>query len=146
MKTERTNIEKASGPIAASPKATRRRRSSLTPEVADQIYERLTMGESLRQICQDPNMPARSSIFLWLRRDKEFADQYRLAKRMLAEDLLLEILEIADDGSNDWVERRDNDGQIRRVVNLDNIRRAKLRIAARKLHLARLMPKRYRFE
>ena len=47
-------------------------------------------------------MPARSSIFLWLGQNKQFSDQYRLAKQAQIDDLLHEILEIAaDDSPND---------------------------------------------
>ena len=138
--------EKVAGQIEATQKAGRRRRSSFTPEIAEVICERIIMGESLRQICQDPKMPARSSIFVWLQQHKEFADQYRWAKQALIEDLAYEILHIADDSTNDWVDRRTEDGQTRRVFNPDNIRQAKLRIAARKWHLARLMPKKYGLE
>ena len=63
--------------------------------------------------------------------NKKFSDQYRLAKQAQIDDLLHEILEIAaDDSPNDWVDRQGKDGQTGRVVNRDNIRRAKLRIAA----------------
>ena len=76
-------------------------------------------------------MPARSSIFLWLGQNKKFSDQYRLAKQAQIDDLLHKILEIAaDDSPNDWVDRQGRDVQTGRVVNRDNIRQAKLRIAA----------------
>src|SRR5207302_7272030 len=71
------------------------RPSSFTPEVADLICERLIGGESLRQICQDPKMPARSTIFRWVQEHKEFARQYRLAKKLQIDALFDEILEIA---------------------------------------------------
>jgi hypothetical protein len=54
--------------------------------------------------------------------------------------LAAEILEIADDSTNDWIEYRGKDGKTRRVFNVDNILRARLRIAARKRHLVKLMP------
>ena len=56
------------------------------------------------------------------------------------DDLADEILEIADDSTDDWIEYRGKDGKTRRVFNLDNILRARLRIAARKRHLVGLMP------
>jgi hypothetical protein len=57
-------------------------------------------------------------------------DGHRLAKQAQIDDLL-KILEFAgDDSPNDWVDRQGKDGQTGRVVNRDNIRRAKLRIAA----------------
>ena len=50
------------------------------------------------------------------------------------------MLEIADDSTDDWIEYRGKDGKTRRVFNLDNILRARLRIAVRKWHLVGLMP------
>jgi hypothetical protein len=141
------DAEKVSGRMAAPQKARRRRGLTLTPEVIDRICERLENGESLRQICQDPAMPAKSTIFLWLRKDKEFSIRYRCAKQVqinrMVDDVGKEFIAIADDCANDWVDRRDKDGRVRRVLNPDNIRQAKRRIAASKLRVGRLMPKKY---
>ena len=52
---------------------TRRQRHSYSPKVVDLIWDRLLDDVSLRQICQDPNVPARSTLFVWLRRHPEFA-------------------------------------------------------------------------
>jgi hypothetical protein len=141
--TNLADTENVAGRTEATQKARRRRRSSFTLEIAELICDRLVMGESLRQICKDPKMPARSSIFVWLREHKEFADQYRLAKWMLIEDLLFESLEIADDSTNDWVYRQGSNGQTYRVVNHDNIRRSKLQIDARRGLISKLKPKKY---
>ena len=124
-------------------KPTRRRRHDYSPEIADLIYERLMEGASLRQICQDRNMPARSTIFVWLEEHEDFARLYTLAKQIQIEDLMDEILEIADDSSNDWIDREGPDGKKYRVFNPDSIRRSKQRIGARKWLISKLMPKRY---
>ena len=97
----------------------------------------------MRQICQNPNMPARSTIFVWLEEHQDFARSYTLARQIQIEDLMDEILEIADDSSNDWIEREGPDGKEYRVFNPDSIRRSKLRIGARKWLISKLMPKRY---
>ena len=57
-------------------KPTRRRRHAYSPALTDLICERLLDGTSLRQICQDKNMPARSPLFVWLAKHKEFARNY----------------------------------------------------------------------
>ncbi len=119
------------------------RPSDFTPDIAHLICDRLIMGESLRQICQDPKMPARSSVFLWLREHREFADRYRLAKRLQIEDLCEQVLEIADDSTGDWVERIGRQGKRYRVVNWHNIRRSRLQIKARCWLISKLMPKKY---
>ena len=60
--------------------------------------------------------------------------------------LMDEILEIADDSSNDWIDREGPDGKKYRLFNPDSIRRSKLRIGARKWLISKLMPKRYSWE
>ena len=49
-----------------------------------------------------------------------------------------EILDIADDGTNDWIEAK-NGGAPR--VNKEVVLRSKLRIEARQFHMSRLQPK-----
>ena len=111
------------------------------------ICERLVAGESLGAICADAGMPAKATVFCWLDRNEEFRRFYALAREVLTQDFadeMLEIademLEIADDSTDDWIEYRGKDGKTRRVFNLDNILRARLRIAVRKRHLVGLMP------
>src|SRR4029077_21186793 len=77
-------------------------------------------------------MPARSTIFVWLEEHEDFARSYALARQIQIEDLMDESLEIADDSSNDWIDREGPDGKKYRVFNPDSIRRSKLRIGARK--------------
>ena len=60
---------------------------------------------------------------------------------MQIEDLLDEALEIADDSTNDWIDREGPDGKKYRVFNPDNIRRSNLQIAARHWLISKLMPK-----
>ena len=49
-----------------------------------------------------------------------------------------EVLEIADDGSNDWMERDGRD-----VENSEAIARSRLRVDTRKWVLSRMLPKMY---
>ncbi|HKY53344.1 MAG TPA: hypothetical protein VJM08_03520 [Anaerolineales bacterium] len=39
----------------------------LTPELIDAICDRIMAGESLTQVCYDPEMPARSTVQRWLK-------------------------------------------------------------------------------
>ena len=56
-----------------------------------------------------------------------------------ADYLAEEILEIADDGKNDWVERQDGSA----AVNNEAVQRSRLRVDARKWLMSKLMPKKY---
>ena len=54
-----------------------------------------------------------------------------------------EILDICDDGSNDWIERQNKDGSTYETVNSEVINRSRLRVDTRKWLLSKLMPKKY---
>ncbi|GLU25538.1 hypothetical protein [Brucella sp. NBRC 12950] len=80
-------------------------------EMADAICERIADGDSLRTICAEESFPARSTVFKWLSQHTAFADQYARAREAQADAIFDDILEIADDGSNDWMERHNSDGE-----------------------------------
>lgn len=108
------------------------------------ICDRLTNGESLRQICDDEGLPAASTVFLWLKEDSDFSEQYARAREAQADALFDDILSIADDARNDWMERTNSDGQnIGWQENGEAMRRSQLRIEARKWMAGKLQPKKY---
>lgn len=118
--------------------------TTYTNDKADAICERLAMGESMRSICRDESMPAMSTVFKWLRENEEFSQQYARAKEESADALFEDLLEIADDGSNDWMERNNADGSNGGwAVNGEHIQRSRLRIDARKWAMSKLKPKKY---
>ena len=121
----------------------RGRSAGYSTEIADTISNRLINGESLRAICADPAMPARATVFRWLASNQEFRRSYALTRECWEEDILDEILEIADDSSGDYVEKVLPGGQVVMVPNPENIRHARLRIKARKWALARMTPRKY---
>lgn len=109
------------------------RPSTFTEEVAGLICERLADGESLRSICSQEGMPSKSMVFRWLAANGAFRDQYAHAREAQADALFDEILDIADDGRNDWIEKRNAAGEvIGWQENGEAIRRSQLRIDARK--------------
>lgn len=120
------------------------RPSLFSQELADQICERLADGDSLRTICDEPEFPSRSTVFKWLAENKEFSDQYAHARDAQADAIFDDILEIADDGRNDWIERHNDDGEnIGWRENGEALRRSQLRIDARKWMASKLRPKKY---
>jgi hypothetical protein len=115
------------------------RPSDFTQELADLICERLADGESLRAICADDAMTAKSTVFRWLASDQVFQDQYARAREVQAETMADEILAIADDGLNDtYVD--DNGGK---RTDVDVIARSRLRVDARKWLASKMAPKKY---
>lgn len=120
------------------------RPSSFTQETADVICERIANGESLRSICDDEGMPSKSTVCKWLNQEPDFSDQYRRAREAQADALFDDILTIADDGRNDWMEKVNADGEnIGWQVNGEAMRRSQLRIDARKWMAGKLKPKKY---
>jgi len=120
------------------------RPSIYSDELVATILERLADGESLRTITADADMPARSTIFDWLANNENFAKQYRVAREAQADALFDELLDIADDGTNDWMERKNADGQnVGWTENGEALRRSALRVDARKWIVSKLLPKKY---
>jgi hypothetical protein len=91
-------------------------------------------------------MPAKSTVLLWLTKPEysAFLDQYTRAREVQADSLVDEIPDIADDGSNDWMERRDAEGgNVGWRENGEAIGRSRLRIDARKWLAGQMKPKVY---
>jgi hypothetical protein len=113
---------------------------SFTPEIAREICERLAAGETLRAICRDERMPARSTVHCWIVENHEgFADQYARARDTGLDEIADEIIEISDDGTNDTY--RDDEGNMK--VDADVLGRSKIRVDSRKWYLSKMAPKRY---
>lgn len=120
------------------------RPTDYTEELAAKILSRLATGESMRTICLDEDMPARSSIFLWMSKYPAFSDQYAKAKQEAAEALAEEMFGIADDGQNDYMERINDEGEVTGYqVNGEAIQRSRLRVDVRKWYLSKIVPKKY---
>lgn len=120
------------------------RPSLFSKEMADVICERIADGESLRAICDDEGMPSKSTVCKWLNEQEGFSDQYRRAREAQADAIFDDILTIADDGRNDWMEKRNADGEsIGWTENGEALRRSHLRIEARKWMAGKLKPKKY---
>ena len=88
-------------------------------------------------------MPARATVFRWLASNQEFRRSYAHTRECWEEDMLDEILEIADDSSRDYVQRTGADGKVTWVMDREHIARCLLRIKARKWALARMTPRKY---
>ena len=129
--------------MAAEPKPTGRP-SDYTDATADTICQRLIEGESLRTICRDDDMPNASTVCRWLGVHETFRKQYALAREAQADTLADESLEIADDGRNDWVEKRNAEGGVVALeLNREHVQRSKLRIEQRRWYASKLAPKKY---
>lgn len=50
------------------------RPSAFTPELANEICDRISLGESLRAICADDHMPAERTVHRWLSQAPDCSD------------------------------------------------------------------------
>lgn len=116
------------------------RPSAYTKALAERILLKLAEGESLNEICKSEKFPSKSSVYRWLLNPKlrDFRDNYAQARAIQAEQMADELLDIADDCSNDWMERNGIE-----VVNNEAVNRSRLRIDTRKFLLSKLLPKKY---
>lgn len=117
--------------------------TTFTQDIADQLCARLASGESLRKICASDDMPGQTTVFRWLADDRyaAFREQYTRAREAQADTIFDECLDIADDGTNDWMADKEEDEGFR--YNGDAVQRSRLRIDTRKWMAGKLAPKKY---
>ena len=116
--------------------------TKLTPKqqkVADFVCEEIADGKSLRSIARDNKDVNERSVFTWLAKSIDFQQQYARAREDQADAIFDEILDIADDARNDWMESNEGGASL----NSEHIQRSKLRIDARKWMAGKLRPKKY---
>jgi len=112
-------------------------------EITSEICRRMICGESLRSICRDDKMPNIDTVYAWLSKYKEFSEQYDRARADQVDTFADEIIEISDDGTNDFVERETKSGHVMIVADHEHIQRSRLRVDARKWVAERMKPKKY---
>ncbi|MCG7509353.1 terminase small subunit protein [Mesorhizobium retamae] len=120
------------------------RPTKYSQKMADLICDQITEGRSLRSICRDEDMPNTATVFRWLARHEDFAKLYAHARDAQADALVDEMIDIADDGSNDWMEQRGRDGEVTGwKENGESLKRSALRLSTRQWIAEKLKPKKY---
>lgn len=120
------------------------RPGTYTEELGEQICEEIaTSNKGMKAICEGLGLKV-MTVLCWLCEThrnyiEDFAKLYARAKEMQAEMLAEEILQIADDGSNDTY--TDEDGNEK--TDHDVIARSRLRVDSRKWIASKLKPKKY---
>lgn len=72
------------------------RPSKYTPELAAEICERLSTGETMRQICRDAHMPHWTKVYDWLAKDPDLSVRVARAREAGFDALAEEALEISN--------------------------------------------------
>ncbi len=120
------------------------RPTTYTKETADLICAGLALGKSIRTVLREggETMPSMATFFSWLRLYPDFLNQYTRAKEEAVESLAEEIMDIADESSNDYMEVKYGKEWVT-VQNKEAMMRSKLRIDTRMWIMSKLKPRKY---
>jgi hypothetical protein len=102
----------------------------------------IAQGYTLRQIANLKGMPGMNLMLKWYAEKPEFRQRIEKAKTELVERFAEDILDIADDASNDYMVRIARNGEEVKSLDHDNVNRSKLRIETRKWLMSKLRPER----
>jgi hypothetical protein len=120
------------------------RSAPYTPELAVRILAELREGRSLRDVCRDDGMPTSGTVLDWEATDRDgFAARYQRARDIGYQIRGEELDEIAADGRNDYVERRNKDGSIERVLDREHVSRSRLQLEQGRWALTNMLPRLY---
>jgi len=119
------------------------RPSIYSDELANDICTRLGLGESLRKICLDEDMPSLRSVMYWLTTKPDFLQQYTRAREIQAETQFDELIDIVDQPP-ELSHITDKNGELVEVkFDSSYVQWMKLRVDTRKWTAARMAPKKY---
>jgi len=123
----------------------------ISDALIDEICMRLVEPRSLRSISEDEDMPCWRTLLGWLmignrpeppELHARFLLQYTYARQLQQEVNLDDCVQIADDGRNDFMLRKKNEGW-EPVADYEAINRSRLRIDTRLKMAEKLAPKKY---
>lgn len=138
-KVSKVKPESSKAPPKKTPKKNGRP-SKYTDKLADKICQMIAQGQSVRSICAKKDMISMQTFFRWLRENDKFREQYARACEERSYVHAEDIIEIADNATNDYMEKLEGDGYI---FNSENVQRSRLRIDTRKWLMSKLNPKVY---
>ena len=118
------------------------RPTDYTQELVDEICEKIATGDSMRSVCRCDDMPAMTTLFRWLREKEGFKKQYEIATQERTEAMSEDIIDIADNGTNDWMKTHGKDDEGYKQ-NGETLQRSRLRVDVRKWHMSKMKPKKY---
>lgn len=109
-----------------------------TPSCLEEIFQRISCGESLTNICKDEHLPNYRTVWSWIYTDPEVRERYENAKKAQMDFFTEQILDIADESETDIMLAYDKSGRRLPMVNYENIKRSELRVKARMWMMERL--------
>jgi hypothetical protein len=112
-------------------------------DLLELIFAEIKNGRAVRNVLKDKGMPDAVTFYRWLENDNEKVKQYTGACEARGDAIFDEIIEIADDSQNDFIEKDTGDGIVASQFNSEHVQRSRLRIDARKWVASKLNPKKY---
>lgn len=109
-----------------------------TKELGEEICQRIANGASGVQVCRDLEMPDWPTIARWRRTKQDFSKSYDDACKLRAEYWGDEIIDIADDATNDFMDAQ-RGKQLYRAFDREHFERSRLRMQGRQWVVARLL-------
>lgn len=117
------------------------------PVYSKELAEKFCLGvidhRTLRDICSDEGMPDVATIFRWFDLYPEFELMYERAKAHQAEDMVREMIGIADNAGNAAPVDDNDDSHNSEMLRKEHVQRSKLRIETRQWVAARYKPRRF---
>jgi len=102
--------------------------TSYNEAVATEVLDRLADGQTMKAICREPGMPSARTVKRWAAEDVNgFADRYDRARKLQADALFDESIDISNEEFIDSVE----------------VQAAKLKIDTRRWFIGKLYPEKY---
>lgn len=137
--TAKSKPESSKKPPTKTPKKNGRP-TKYSDKLADRICQKIAEGYSVRSICKEKDIVSMQTLFRWLRENDKFREQYVRACEERSYAQAEEIIDIADNATNDYMEKLEGDGYI---FNSENVQRSRLRIDTRKWLMSKMNPKVY---
>jgi hypothetical protein len=103
------------------------------------LMEQSTLG--IQHLCKQVGISKRS-FFEFKKKSEDYENRYARSKNIQLDNIADEIIDIADDGSNDFMTVVKGDQEYE-VQNKEWVNRSRLRVDSRKWLLSKLNPKKY---
>jgi|GEM_PF-4662373 len=113
------------------------------------MFEYATTDRGLRQIIdaerraaaeegRQPRYPCHQALYLWLKEEPGLLDTLSRARELKMVLMEGDLLDIADDGANDYMERERKDGSKYLAFDIENVKRSELRVRTRQWVMERV--------
>lgn len=112
-----------------------------TPALETALIDGISKGITLGELCREHRL-GRVTVLGWMQ-DEDFAARMARARALGFDALVDQMLEIADDSRNDWVERKDAKLDAPPLRNPESVARSRLRIETRMRILSHWYPRRF---